>query len=62
MLRDVLFAKEPLCRTCGAAATIRDHIIPIAEGGTDDSSNIQALCKDCSDAKTHQESKRGIRR
>lgn len=66
-LRARLFANEPLCRTCvqagrTRAATIRDHIVPLAEGGTDDDSNIQPLCKDCSDAKTREESKRGMRR
>lgn len=62
-----LFAAEPLCRTCAAqgfvtAATIRDHIIPLAEGGTDAPENIQPLCHACSDAKTQQEAARGLRR
>lgn len=62
--RRELFDREPLCRECRkhdrtTAATIRDHIVPLAEGGTDDDSNIQPLCQDCSDLKTQQESKRG---
>lgn len=42
-----------------AVASIRDHIKPLAEGGTDDHDNIQALCIPCHDAKTVQESARG---
>lgn len=33
-----------------------DHIINIAEGGTDDDSNLQALCIPCHKAKTARES------
>ena len=63
-LRDQLFTSEPLCRACKAAgrtalATIRDHIVPLAEGGTDEPSNIQPLCRECSDRKTQQEAQRG---
>lgn len=66
-LRLDLFAREPGCRECAAqglftVATIRDHIVPLAEGGTEDESNIQPLCKECSDRKTQQESMRGKQR
>lgn len=42
-------ANEPLCRDCKAegiitAATVPDHIIPLALGGTDDDENIRCLC------------------
>src|SRR4051812_18653849 len=62
--REQLFAREPLCRRCAAQrrttlATIRDHIVPLAEGGTEDVSNEQPLCQACSDIKTQQEAKRG---
>ena len=65
--RSHLFRREPLCRVCLAAertspATIRDHIVPLAEGGLDVEENVQPLCKACSDAKTHAESVRGRRR
>ena len=66
--RAALFASEPLCRLCHAQgrttlATIRDHIIPLAEGGTEnDPTNEQPLCQDCSDQKTREESARGVRR
>lgn len=63
-LRKRLFASQPLCVTCledgrTALATIRDHVIPLAEGGHDDETNTQPLCQACSDAKTHEEAQRG---
>ena len=64
--RAELFGREPLCRECSktgrvALASIRDHIRPLAEGGTDDDGNIQPLCGPCSDVKTAGESRRGVR-
>jgi 5-methylcytosine-specific restriction protein A len=35
-----------------------DHITPVAEGGTDADSNLQAICKACHDLKTQAEAKR----
>jgi 5-methylcytosine-specific restriction protein A len=66
-LRRLLFSREPLCRLCAAAgrttiATVRDHIVPLAEGGQDSDDNIQPICDDCNKAKTHAESMRGRRR
>lgn len=63
--REQLFRAEPFCRKCAennvrTMATIRDHIIPLGEGGTDDPSNIQPLCTPCSDAKTKQEGRRAL--
>jgi 5-methylcytosine-specific restriction protein A len=62
--RAALFMREPLCRMCSqqgrvSQASIRDHIVPLAEGGSDDDSNIQPLCRSCSDIKTAQESAKG---
>jgi 5-methylcytosine-specific restriction enzyme A len=61
-----LFVREPLCRVCAALgkvspATIRDHIVPLAEGGQETEANVQPLCAACSDAKTHREAARGKR-
>jgi len=58
--RKALLAREPLCRECRkhgrvTVATIADHIVPKAQGGTDDDENYQPLCKPCSDAKTAAE-------
>ena len=41
---------------------VRDHIVPLTEGGTEDDSNIQPLCDDCHTRKTHAESWRGLMR
>jgi 5-methylcytosine-specific restriction protein A len=62
--RAALFSREPLCRQCARTgvttlAVIRDHIVPLAEGGPDTDDNVQPLCQACSDAKTAAESARG---
>ncbi|HTE42413.1 MAG TPA: HNH endonuclease signature motif containing protein [Steroidobacteraceae bacterium] len=62
--RERLFREHPLCAICIAAgrvraATIRDHIKALAEGGQDVEENTQGLCQGCSDTKTKGESRRG---
>ena len=42
---------EPLCRMCKAkgivrVATVPDHIVPLAKGGSDEDENIRCLCAD----------------
>lgn len=64
--RSRLFNEYPLCVECEKqgrviAATQRDHIVPLAEGGQDTADNTQALCPSCHDKKTKEESKRGRR-
>jgi 5-methylcytosine-specific restriction protein A len=65
-LRLELWDKDPHCATCKRLLLpeqmIRDHIVPLAEGGLDVEQNTQPLCKKCSDAKTQAESARGVRR
>lgn len=46
---------EPLCRLCHAGgrivpAAVVDHIVPLADGGTHEESNLMPLCKRCHDA------------
>ncbi len=43
----------------GNLAGICDHIVPLAEGGTDHESNLQTICKACDKVKTQAESLRG---
>lgn len=55
---------QHMCQPCKAIgriteATEVDHILNLAEGGTDDLSNLQAICQECHKAKTTEESKRG---
>ena len=63
-MRAKLFQQSPLCVECErhgrvTLATQRDHITPLAEGGQDDDSNVQALCEPCHEAKSKAESQRG---
>ena len=51
-MRARLFERSPLCVLCLAmtpeivsVATIRDHIIPLAEGGADDDTNISPFAR-----------------
>ncbi len=62
-MRERVLAEEPLCRLClergrAVPTKIADHIIPKAEGGSDDRENYQGLCTPCSDAKTAEEAAR----
>lgn len=58
--RAEVLAEEPFCRHCAAAgrstlSTVVDHIKRLADGGSDERSNKQALCKPCHDAKSATE-------
>ncbi len=54
--RAIVLAEEPLCQVCRrAAATECDHIVPVADGGTDARSNLRGLCKACHSRKTAAE-------
>ena len=44
---------------CTGTATEADHVVPVAEGGTDDEGNGQAACATCHAVKTRQEIARG---
>lgn len=62
-----LFTANPLCAQCEKQgrvrlATQRDHVVPLAEGGTDDDSNVQGLCDDCHEEKSLGERLRAQRR
>jgi 5-methylcytosine-specific restriction protein A len=62
-MRVALFRAAPLCAECErqsriTLATQRDHIRPLAEGGTDTEDNVQGLCDACHDIKSKQEAKR----
>lgn len=64
--RIALFAREPLCRPCSEAgrtrlATIRDHVIPLTQGGTETTDNEQPICADCHQVKTQREAEHGAR-
>lgn len=59
-LRKRRLRNEPLCRMCKdegrtTLATVPDHIVPLAKGGTDTDDNIRCLCADCHDKVTREE-------
>lgn len=66
-MRAALFDAKPFCAECErqgvlTLATERDHIVCLEEGGPDDDTNVQGLCRDCHDTKSKAERARGVRR
>ncbi|MFC4295470.1 HNH endonuclease [Novosphingobium tardum] len=60
VLRDARLQREPLCRDCRSvgrttAATVIDHIKPLAHGGLDVDSNCRALCRACHEDRTREQ-------
>lgn len=50
--RAVLLPDHPLCAMCAVegrrrAATVRDHIVALADGGEESEANTQGLCRWC---------------
>jgi len=51
---------SPYCAECARAGRVRladevDHILPIADGGSDEPGNLQPLCAPCHREKTRRE-------
>jgi len=62
-----LFASSPLCVSCKAkgrvtAATERDHIVPLHQGGEESPSNEQPLCHACHAEKSAREAGKTYKR
>ena len=58
--REQLFQEQPLCVECLKhgrieAATQRDHVVPLFEGGANTVENTQGLCDDCHEVKSKEE-------
>ena len=54
----ILVRDNYTCRVCGLITKDLevDHIVNVAQGGTDDDENLQAICIPCHKAKTARES------
>lgn len=67
-LRESILERDKhLCQVClpqgrYTLATEVDHVIPEAEGGTDDRTNLQSICGPCHEEKTKAEAARGLAR
>lgn len=46
-VRARVLREKPSCALCGSLATDVDHIVAVADGGTDDRSNLRGLCLPC---------------
>lgn len=51
----VLARDRHACRYCGAPASIEDHYVPKAAGGTDDEANLVAACGPCNSKKSDRD-------
>lgn len=63
-LRQEQFTREPTCRRCRQLGLVvlgeeRDHIVPLAEGGSEDPENTQTLCSEHNREKGLAEALRG---
>jgi 5-methylcytosine-specific restriction protein A len=47
------------CYACGAPATECDHLVPLAEGGRNEVSNLRPICARCHKLNTDTERERG---
>lgn len=56
--RYVLHRDNGQCYLCGGKATEVDHVVPVFEGGTDDLSNLRAICRTCHRSKSGREGAR----
>ena len=51
--REIILAGEPPCHWgCGRRATTADHVVPVAQGGGDELSNLVPACATCNSGRT----------
>lgn len=52
-VRDAVMERDfGICRYCGRGATVVDHVVPVARGGTGELTNLVAACAVCNGAKS----------
>ncbi len=63
-LRKMVLARDNyMCRVCGNVNSNEvDHIVPVAQGGSNELENLQTLCKTCHSRKTSEETGFGASR
>ena len=62
-IRNQFIRQHPLCAHClvNGKATLAeevDHILPLSQGGTHETNNLQSLCKSCHSRKSAKEGSR----
>ena len=58
----VLQRDDYRCYVCHGFATEVDHVRPASQGGTDDDSNLRAICRSCHASKTGREGQAALPR
>lgn len=53
---------DDTCQRCGDIGTEVNHIVALAEGGTDELENLETLCASCHWPETVEQTTRAIRR
>jgi 5-methylcytosine-specific restriction protein A len=51
-VRNAYLIAHPICCACGQPSRHVDHVVPLRRGGSNDASNLQALCASCHSRKT----------
>lgn len=52
-VRAAVLAERPVCEECNRVAAVDvDHVVSLRKGGTNDPSNLRALCHSCHSRKT----------
>lgn len=60
--RFILRRDRNVCYGCGQYGDQADHVIPIAEGGSNHTDNGRAICAQCHETKSRDEARRGYAR
>lgn len=53
-VRRILQRDRGVCRWCNGKATTADHVVAVAEGGSDADHNLVAACGECNDRRRRE--------